>query len=446
MKRMKMYLLLALFLSMGCLFFTKDNAKAANSDFYKKFSGQGEDWKECSFKLKYKCKMKITVNFSSRSSGDSLDVELLRYDEDKWDDVSVFSKSVYGKKSSFEKTITLPAGEYDLAIVSEVDDLYYDDYDDIDDTYDDEDDIDDAYDDDYDAYEKSAYRANGKSEKNQYSVILSGNYIPELSLRELSLEEGKTKTLKVNGTKKSVKWGTSNKSIATVNNKGIVKAKKPGKATITAKCGTYTLKCKVTVTKKPASYNEISKKMKEFAKKNKNFTFKNMDVGSECRLYARGGETADGSKIQSEGYFMHIGLQPYIQLVKKKGKPEMRLRMQGELRAYSIRSTNLYCSEMRVTTSNRKMKFSMKHTSGRNYYNYTDQLYIGKMKGYATISTSSKVNEAALKKFKTMLGQKSFAIRLKSYDGAYFQIGISKTFRNNWKKLVNEYSTLLKEF
>ena len=58
---------------------------------------------------------------------------------------------------------------------------------------------------------------------------------------------GKTETLKISGTSKKVKWTTSNKSVATVSNKGKVTAKRAGTATITAKVSGKSYKCKVTV-------------------------------------------------------------------------------------------------------------------------------------------------------------------------------------------------------
>lgn len=70
---------------------------------------------------------------------------------------------------------------------------------------------------------------------------------PKLSQKKLVLKVGKTKKLKVKRTKKKVKWSTNKRKIATVSKKGLVKAKKPGKAVITAKVGGRRLKCKVTV-------------------------------------------------------------------------------------------------------------------------------------------------------------------------------------------------------
>ena len=58
---------------------------------------------------------------------------------------------------------------------------------------------------------------------------------------------GKTETLKISGTKKTVKWKTSNKKVATVSGKGKVTAKKAGTTTITAKVSGKSYKCKVTI-------------------------------------------------------------------------------------------------------------------------------------------------------------------------------------------------------
>ena len=70
-----------------------------------------------------------------------------------------------------------------------------------------------------------------------------------ISKSSLNMEVGKSTTLKVIGTKKKAKWSSSNKSVATVSLNGKVKAKKVGKATITAKIGKKSYKCKVTVKK-----------------------------------------------------------------------------------------------------------------------------------------------------------------------------------------------------
>ena len=56
-----------------------------------------------------------------------------------------------------------------------------------------------------------------------------------ISSTKKTLYVGNKYTLKVKGTKKKVKWTTSNKKVATVTSKGKVTAKKAGKVTITVK-------------------------------------------------------------------------------------------------------------------------------------------------------------------------------------------------------------------
>lgn len=69
-----------------------------------------------------------------------------------------------------------------------------------------------------------------------------------LNVKNVTLSVGMSKQLKVSGVKTGkVRWSSSKRSVASVSKKGKVKAKKPGKATITAKFAGGRLKCKVTV-------------------------------------------------------------------------------------------------------------------------------------------------------------------------------------------------------
>ena len=71
----------------------------------------------------------------------------------------------------------------------------------------------------------------------------------KISANSLLVEKGKTKKLKINGCpNKNIKWSSSNKKIASVNKKGVIKAKRIGNAVITAKINGKPVGCAVSVT------------------------------------------------------------------------------------------------------------------------------------------------------------------------------------------------------
>ena len=72
----------------------------------------------------------------------------------------------------------------------------------------------------------------------------------KLTKKSVAMYEGDSIFLKVKGTKSKIKWSSKNKKVAVVTKKGKVKAKKPGKTTITAKVGKKKYKCKVIVKRK----------------------------------------------------------------------------------------------------------------------------------------------------------------------------------------------------
>lgn len=82
---------------------------------------------------------------------------------------------------------------------------------------------------------------------NVLSMSVSAADSPSISKKSATLAVGKTLTLKMKNTKKKVTWSSSKNSVATVSNKGKVKAIKAGKAKITAKVSGKKYTCKVTV-------------------------------------------------------------------------------------------------------------------------------------------------------------------------------------------------------
>ena len=94
---------------------------------------------------------------------------------------------------------------------------------------------------------------------------------PKLSKTKITMTVGQSKKLKVKGIikkrAKRIKWKSSKKKVVTVTKTGKLKARKAGKATITAKVGKKKLKCKVVVkrkhkkARKKKESNSSSKKM-----------------------------------------------------------------------------------------------------------------------------------------------------------------------------------------
>ena len=82
--------------------------------------------------------------------------------------------------------------------------------------------------------------------------------IPSLSITNLSIIKGNSFMLKVNNTSNKIAWSTSNKSIATVNNKGLVKGVDLGNAIIYAKVDGFILKCNIKVDNKGINYSELT--------------------------------------------------------------------------------------------------------------------------------------------------------------------------------------------
>lgn len=113
----------------------------------------------------------------------------------------------------------------------------------------------------------ASMKAASKTYKATCTVTVKKPTI-KLNASSASVGVGSTKTLKasVAGYSKTVTWSSSNKSVATVSSKGVVKGIKKGTCTITAKANGVTATCKITVTEKvtKAVLEAYAKKMREF--------------------------------------------------------------------------------------------------------------------------------------------------------------------------------------
>ena len=99
-----------------------------------------------------------------------------------------------------------------------------------------------------------------------FGALVASSFVPcgteqahaaSLSKKSVTITKGKTCKLTLKkATAKKVKWSSSKKSVATVSKSGTVKAKKAGKATITAKYKGKKYRCKVTV-KNPTNVERV---------------------------------------------------------------------------------------------------------------------------------------------------------------------------------------------
>ena len=92
------------------------------------------------------------------------------------------------------------------------------------------------------------YEINSAEKENTPKVVSLDGKALKVSKTDLNVKTGKTVKIKATATPTTkVTYKTSNKKIATVTDKGVVKGIKKGKATITVKANGKTVKVKVTV-------------------------------------------------------------------------------------------------------------------------------------------------------------------------------------------------------
>ena len=92
------------------------------------------------------------------------------------------------------------------------------------------------------------YRINSAEKKSTPKVVSFDGKALKVTKTALNVKAGKKVTIKATATPAAkVTYKSSNKKVATVTNKGVVKGVKKGKATITVKANGKTVKVKVTV-------------------------------------------------------------------------------------------------------------------------------------------------------------------------------------------------------
>lgn len=141
----------------------------------------------------------------------------------------------------------------------------------------------------------------------------------KLNKSTITIYRGTTAALKVSGSKKTVKWSSSKKSVASVSASGKVTGKKNGSAYIYAKIGKHTLKCKVTVKEldKAKRLSLAKKEAKKIVKK-----YVTADLNTKERAFVLFRYLTEHCSWQlnqsSEAYQKNYGNEAYAALVMKK--------------------------------------------------------------------------------------------------------------------------------
>ena len=141
-----------------------------------------------------------------------------------------------------------------------------------------------------------------------------------LNKKSITLEVGKKANLKLNNApkKRKVTWSSNKKKIASVNKKGVVTAKKAGKANITAKVNGKKYVCKVTVKKKTIVItNTEGKNKRDVAALEKIIKEQNArgaemptDLNQKCTIIGAGNyyEETNGYQWNADGRLIKITL------------------------------------------------------------------------------------------------------------------------------------------
>lgn len=101
--------------------------------------------------------------------------------------------------------------------------------------------------------ERTVYEKDVAPEEQEDRYDTADIVITSINAEKKTLFEGQTFSLKITGTKKKIKWKSTNENVATVSSSGIVTAKAPGKAKIIGSFedGSYIYENSCTITVAP---------------------------------------------------------------------------------------------------------------------------------------------------------------------------------------------------
>ena len=189
---------------------------------------------------------------------------------------------------------------------------------------------------------------------------------PKLSVTKLTIpvKTGKYNNhmlLWLKGTKKNVKWSTSNKKIVSISKYSdkytvSLMAKKKGKATITAKVGSKKYKCKVTVTKK-MSRKALSKQISVDTStvQDQYITFKNKSKYYLSAYWTFGLYDESGYKADWDEASVHMKPNGSVKIAIKNPHqhPELKFTEKNTFIDYEYHPIKYSYKELEITEDNK---------------------------------------------------------------------------------------------
>lgn len=291
-------------------------------------------------------------------------------------------------------------------------------------------------------------------------LTINVTYINDTEFRlnstSATMIKGKTKQLEIESNildaYYDVDWESSNPSIATVSEDGLVKAKKKGKVAIIAyivlydgyeeKC--FDLECEITVQSNDPSFSQVVKQMKKMGK-SKNFTFKMKEKNKRAVLYMNTNVLKYYDTIEKKGYGYVWHPQPYIE-VKKQG---MDILLSLKMKSYVILATsnsNDYLEFDKIVFGKKSSYVKYGYKSEDKYKRFWWGLSV-KNPSTIVLSTSTTTNMKKLNKLSDVLKKKYCPIKVGNEDsGAYVKGYVTKNGNKYFPKCINYYKKLLKMY
>ena len=242
-----------------------------------------------------------------------------------------------------------------------------------------------------------------------------------LSSKKIVLQVGKTKKLKVKNKPAGVKvvWKSSKKKVATVSKKGKVKAKKPGKTTITAKVGKKKYKCKVIVKRKNSI--KVTK-----PSDNNNSVINQVTTKSEPSQIVTTKAEVKTTKTETTKKNDSTTVKPTVAptTVAPTTKAISTTAVPTTVKKTTVKKTTVKATAKKLSSN--KVKLSVKKVAGASKY----AVQISTTKNFKKVVAKKTSKKAVFTvKSKKLKGKKKLYVRVKVYKKVN-----GKTVASQWSK------------